>query len=86
MRAYHWEGTLHAYAIAYFANGEAGGGTIALTLDHIAFEALDTGLVTFNYFIVNGDVITCFELRKFPGGSQLLVYEVDSLLVHGSNF
>lgn len=79
------EQTLHTYAIGNFPYGESGGSTYTLYFNHVAFEGLDTLLVTFNDFIVNGDVVTGFEFGVFLFTSELLVHKLDSGL-HNFNF
>lgn len=79
------EQTLHTYAIGNFTYGEGGSSTIALYFNYIAFEGLDTLLVTFNDFIVNGDIVTGFEFGVFLFTSELLVHKLDSGL-HNFNF
>ena len=67
------EYTLHTYTVRDLTNGERGGGTIALRLDHIALERLDTLLGSFNDLVVDGNVITGFESRIVLGAGELLV-------------
>lgn len=79
------EQTLHTYAIGDFTYSESGSSTYTLYFNYIAFEGLDTLLVTFNDFIVNGDVVTGFEFGVFLFTSELLVHKLDSGL-HNFNF
>lgn len=58
------EGPFHAYSVGDLPYGEGGGVASTLAFDHISLEALDTLLVAFNDLIVDGDIITGFELRK----------------------
>jgi hypothetical protein len=69
------EGPLNTHAIGDLPNGEGSCLASTLTLDHITLETLDTFLVSFDDFIVNGDVITGFELRKFSFSCQLFVHK-----------
>jgi hypothetical protein len=75
--------TLYTHAIADFTHGKRGGSSVALALNNIALKALDTLFVAFNNLIVNGDVVTGFELRMLPYRGKLFVYKTESLLVHG---
>jgi hypothetical protein len=79
------EGPFHAYAIGDLTHGESGCLPRTLALDHITFETLDTLLVSFDDLIVDGDIITGFELRKLSFSRQLLVYKSYSS-VHNFNF
>lgn len=58
---------------------------LTLTLEAVAFEALDTLLVAFKDFIIDSDIITGFKLRKLSLFRQLLVYKSYSS-VHNLNF
>src|SRR5690606_19239859 len=64
----------NAYSIRDLANSKAGCSTLALLLDHISFERLDTFLVSFYNLVVHGDIVTCPELRELFFTGQLLVY------------
>lgn len=79
------EGSFYAYAVGYFTNGEGGSLALALAFDHVSFKALDTLFVAFDDLIVDGDIVTGFEFRKFFFSRQLLVYKSYSS-VHNSNF
>jgi len=79
------EGPFYAYSVGDLPYGEGSSMASSLTLNDISLEALDTLLVAFNDLIVDSDVITGFELRKFSFSRQLLVYKSYSS-VHNSNF
>lgn len=79
------EGPFYADAVGDLTDSERGGLASSLTLDHVAFEALDTLLVSFDDLIVDGDVVTGFELRKLSFSRQLLVYKSYSS-VHNNSF
>ena len=63
---------------------QLGDPTLALALDNVAAEALDTLFVTFNDLIVNGNIVTGFKSREFSFGGQLLVNKCYS--VHDDRF
>lgn len=71
------EETLNTYTIRNFPNGESGGGAIALELDHVAAEALDTFFSALYNFVVDSYIIACFERRQFFFGGQLVVYKLN---------
>lgn len=76
------EKTFYTYAVRHFANGEGLGHAATLTLDNVAAVGLDTLFGTFNNAVVNGNVITRFELgNRFLSG-HLFVNE--SYGVHGN--
>jgi len=79
------ESPFYAHAIGDLPYGEGSRVACTLTFDNISLEALDTLLITFNNFIVDGDVVTGFELRELSFSCQLLVYKSYSS-VHNSNF
>ena len=58
------EGPFHTYSIGDLPHRERGRMAVALTLDHVSLEALDTFLVAFNDLIIDSDIITGFKLRK----------------------
>lgn len=69
------EGPFHAYAVRYFTNGESSGSTLALTLDHVTFKALDTLFVTLDDLIVDSDIVARLERRNLLLFRQLLMYK-----------
>ena len=69
------ESPFHAHSIGYLANGEGSGMSISLSFDDISLETLDTLFITFLDLIIDSDIITGFELRKFYFSCQLLVYK-----------
>jgi len=79
------EQTLNAHAIRDLAYGKRGGSPIALHLDHIPTEALDTLFATLYDLIVNGHIITCLERRMAFLRGQLVVYKLNCC-VHNFNF
>jgi hypothetical protein len=79
------EGPFYAYAVGNLPYGKGGGMPFTLTLEDVSFEALDTLLVAFNDLIVDGDIITGFELRKLSFSRQLLMYKSYSS-VHNFKF
>lgn len=79
------EQPLHAYAVRNFSNGERSGSALALGLNHVAAERLDALLVSFNDFIVNGDVVTGFKPGKSFFIGQLFVNKGNSGL-HNKKF
>jgi hypothetical protein len=68
------ESPFHAYAIGDLTYCECGRTTGSLALDYITTETLDTLFTTFNYLIINGDIVTGFELWKVFFTCQLLMY------------
>src|SRR5688572_13385304 len=58
--------------------------TTALALDNISFKRLDPFLITFNNFIINGNVVACLEFWEIFLAGQLLMYVCDG--VHSCNF
>ena len=56
----------------------------ALALDHIAFERLDSLLISFDNLIVHSDIITRLEFGKILLAGQLLMYICYG--VHNCNF
>ena len=79
------KGPFDTYAVGYFPHSKGGRIAGSLTLDHVAFEALDTLLVSFDDLIVDGDIVTGLELRKFSFSRQLLMYKSYSS-VHNNFF
>lgn len=75
MRGGNRESPFHAHAVRNFPHGEGSGAALALALDHIAFEALDTLFITFYDFIIDRYIVASFEGRIGRFGGQLLVYE-----------
>ena len=59
--------------------------TFALTLDHIAFKALDPLFISFLDLIINGNIITSFEAGECIITGQLFVYKGYSR-IHNINF
>src|SRR5688572_9022119 len=58
--------------------------TTALALDNISFKRLDPFLITFNNFIINGNVVACLEFWEIFLAGQLLMYVCYG--VHFCNF
>jgi len=56
------KGPFYAHAIRNFSNGECSGATLTLTLNYIAFKALDSFLASFYDFIVHGNVVSSLKL------------------------
>ncbi len=54
----------YAYTIRDLTYCKGCGETGTLDLNHVSFERLDPLLVAFHNFIVNGNVVTGFKLRK----------------------
>jgi hypothetical protein len=79
------ESPFYTYAIGDLPYGKGRSMPFALALEDVAFKALDTLLVAFNDLIVDGDIITGFELRKLFFSRQLLVYKSYSS-VHNFKF
>ena len=79
------EGPLYTYAVGDLTHGKSGRVPRTLTFDHITFETLDTLLVSFDDLIIDGDIVTGFELRKVSFSRQLFVYKSYSSL-HNKNF
>jgi hypothetical protein len=69
------ESPFYTYAVGDLTDGKGCRMALALALDHIAFEALDTLLVTFYNFILNRDIITGLEVGELFLSRQLLVYK-----------
>jgi|GEM_PF-5562685 len=65
--------TLNTYPIRDLSNSECLRGTASLTFDHITLKRLDTLFISFNDFIVNGNVIASFEFWEFFFTGHLLV-------------
>ena len=78
------EEAFYTYSIGDLPDGERSSETRTLTFDDVAFKALDTFFITFNDFIVNGNVVPGFKFRELLGGGQLLVDK--SYGVHDSKF
>ena len=79
------EGPLYTYTVGDLPYSKGGCLARTLTFDHITFETLDTLLVSFDDLIIDGDVVTGFELRKVSLSRHLFVYKGYSSL-HNKNF
>lgn len=69
------EQTLNTYTVGYLTNGKSLRETAALALYHVALERLDTFFGTFNYFIINSNIIARFEFGEIFLTTKLLVYK-----------
>ncbi len=85
MRRRYRESPLNTNTIRNLSYGKSSGMAIALTLDHIAFKALDPLFISFLDLIVNGNIVAGFEARECIITGKLLVYKGYSR-IHNINF
>jgi hypothetical protein len=57
--------SFNTHTVRYFTYSEGCSMSCSLFLNYITFERLDSFFVTFNNFIINGNIITGFKSRKF---------------------
>ena len=69
------ERTLNTHTIRDLANREGGCCALALFFDHVTAERLDPFFGTFDDFIVDGNVVTGFELGEIFFAGQLFLYK-----------
>jgi hypothetical protein len=75
IRRVHRESSFNSHSVRYFTHCECCSSSLALALDHIAFKALDTLLITFNDLVVDGNIVACLEFWRLFLRGQLLVYK-----------
>lgn len=73
IRGKNREEAFYTNSVGNLPDGERGSETATLALDNVAFKALDTFFITFDDFIVNGNVVPGFKFRELLGRGQLLV-------------
>src|SRR5689334_6296966 len=62
VRREEWENPFYTDTVRDLTHGESSSIAFTLSFDHISTEGLDSLFITFNNFIIDGDVVTGFEL------------------------
>lgn len=79
VRTVHREQAFNANAIRHLTDREGSRIAMALDLDHIPFEGLDTFFISFHDLVIHRDVITRLEAWMLLLAGQLFVYKLNGI-------